>query len=80
MESMSRGLHFETNRSITLSAISKHFADTPPNLEAALGNSNDSKSTVACHQKKKMLTLKNEKYPTKEETKDEVLLSGNLVQ
>lgn len=44
---MSRGLQISINRSMTLSAISKHLRDTHANLATALGNSKERASMTA---------------------------------
>lgn len=47
IEIMSRGLQISINRSMTLSAISKHLRDTHANLATALGNSKERASMTA---------------------------------
>lgn len=46
---MSLGLHIATNRSITLSAISKHLSDTHANFATVFGSTNDRASITSCH-------------------------------
>lgn len=62
IESMSRGLHVDTNRSITAVTISIQLVDTLANFVTALGNSNESASIISCQPKELYLKTSQDIY------------------